>query len=391
MVNRKRDADSRRTKIRPVDGLAPPHQFIDSFAHSRNEVSEYQYSTLFKYLPIPIWREDFSKIKSYFDNLKKKGIKDLRRYLEKHPEEVLSLSQKVKIIEVNDAALKLYAADSKDELCKGLNSVFSKESFDVFREEIIALSEGKTEFQSEAVNLTLKGEEIHILLRLNVMPDHAQTLSSVVVSTIDITGMKRLEEDLRESEEKYRRIFETAHDALLVADTDTGIILEANKEAEELFGRPADEIVGMHFTQLHPKEETDILREQFKDHVSRRGEISENIVICHKGGGRVPVSIRSSVIQIKGRKYISAIFRQMPNNARPKVQNVNREATQMLSARECEVVRLIASGLTSKEVAENLHISNKTVQTHRTRIMHKLNLHRVNDLVRFAVTSGLFE
>ena len=188
--------NKRRIKVRPVDGLASPHQFIDSFVHSRNEGSEYQYSTLFKYLPIPVWREDFSEIKSYFDNLKKKGIKDLRRYLEKHPEEVLSLSSKVKIVEVNDAALKLYAADSKDELCKGLNSVFSKESFDIFREEIIALSEGKTEFQSEAVNLTLKGEEIHILLKLNVMPGCEQTLSSVVVSTIDITGMKRLEEDL---------------------------------------------------------------------------------------------------------------------------------------------------------------------------------------------------
>ena len=128
------------------------------------------YYSLFRYSPISIWQEDFSNVKSCFDNLRKEGIHDFRSYFKKHPEAVLSLAQKVKIKEVNNATLRMYRAESQKALYEGLSSIFSKESYDVFREEIVALSQGKTEFSSEAVNLTLTGEEKHILLKLFVLP-----------------------------------------------------------------------------------------------------------------------------------------------------------------------------------------------------------------------------
>ncbi|MDQ7839936.1 MAG: response regulator transcription factor [bacterium] len=60
-----------------------------------------------------------------------------------------------------------------------------------------------------------------------------------------------------------------------------------------------------------------------------------------------------------------------------------------LTEREREVVCLIADGLTNKEIAERLHISVKTVETHRTHIMEKLDLHDRAHLVRYAVRKGL--
>ncbi len=60
-----------------------------------------------------------------------------------------------------------------------------------------------------------------------------------------------------------------------------------------------------------------------------------------------------------------------------------------LTEREREVVRLIADGLTNREIAERLHISVKTVETHRTHIMEKLDLHDRAHLVRYAVRKGL--
>ena len=55
-----------------------------------------------------------------------------------------------------------------------------------------------------------------------------------------------------------------------------------------------------------------------------------------------------------------------------------------LSEREIEIIKLIANGLTNKEVAEQLFISPKTVDSHRTNIMRKLGVHNVAGLVRFA-------
>lgn len=62
-----------------------------------------------------------------------------------------------------------------------------------------------------------------------------------------------------------------------------------------------------------------------------------------------------------------------------------------LSDRECEVVTLIALGHTNAEIAGKLHISEKTVETHRAHIFEKLSLETRADLVRFALEHGLLK
>ncbi len=63
----------------------------------------------------------------------------------------------------------------------------------------------------------------------------------------------------------------------------------------------------------------------------------------------------------------------------------------MLTERESEILQLIASGLTNKQTAKKLFISVKTVETHRTNIMQKLNVHTTADLVRYAIKTGILE
>jgi len=60
-----------------------------------------------------------------------------------------------------------------------------------------------------------------------------------------------------------------------------------------------------------------------------------------------------------------------------------------LTAREREVLKLIAEGNTNQEIAELLCLSRKTVETHRGNIMDKLNIHKVTDLVKYAIREGL--
>lgn len=62
-----------------------------------------------------------------------------------------------------------------------------------------------------------------------------------------------------------------------------------------------------------------------------------------------------------------------------------------LTPREQEVMRLLAEGLSSKEVAEKLFISSKTVENHRANIMSKLGLHSTIELIRYAAKLGLID
>ena len=61
----------------------------------------------------------------------------------------------------------------------------------------------------------------------------------------------------------------------------------------------------------------------------------------------------------------------------------------VLSSREREVLQLMAEGLATKEIAAALHVSVKTIETHRRQIMEKLNLHSVAELTKYAIREGL--
>ncbi len=63
----------------------------------------------------------------------------------------------------------------------------------------------------------------------------------------------------------------------------------------------------------------------------------------------------------------------------------------LLSPREREVLQMLAEGKTNKEIASLLKLSVYTVEAHRGRIMEKLNLHSIGELVRFAVRSGMID
>lgn len=66
------------------------------------------------------------------------------------------------------------------------------------------------------------------------------------------------------------------------------------------------------------------------------------------------------------------------------------EATpEELTGREREVLQLIAEGLSSKEVATELGVATRTVESHRASVMDKLGIHKVSGLVRFAIREGL--
>jgi DNA-binding NarL/FixJ family response regulator len=62
-----------------------------------------------------------------------------------------------------------------------------------------------------------------------------------------------------------------------------------------------------------------------------------------------------------------------------------------LTARESQVLLLIARGLKNREIADSLSIAIKTVETHRTKIMQKLDLHNSAELATYAIRRGLIE
>ena len=119
-------------------------------------------------------------------------------------------------------------------------------------------------------------------------------------------------EQYQQSHLKYKHLIETAPDAIFVADTETGMILEANSKAAELLGIPTDQIVGMHQSQLHPPEEAEQYVELFREHVQKEStHILEDVYLCNKDGEKIPIQIKASVAQFGDKKVIYGIFHNM--------------------------------------------------------------------------------
>ena len=88
---------------------------------------------------------------------------------------------------------------------------------------------------------------------------------------------------------------------------------------------------------------------------------------------------------LRGETYLSPAIAK---NASSPSLDAN-SPTEQLTPRQTEVLRLIAQGFSSKEIARELDLSIKTVDTHRTSLMKQLDIHEVTGLVRYAIRTGL--
>jgi PAS domain S-box-containing protein len=114
-------------------------------------------------------------------------------------------------------------------------------------------------------------------------------------------------------EGKYMQLFEQATEAIVIIDAESGIILECNQAAVELFGKTKDELIGQHEATLYPSPETgNHLTKTFKDHsATLKHGIRTDTKIITKIGKIIDVSINAKSMDIGGKKIIYGLFRDV--------------------------------------------------------------------------------
>lgn len=148
---------------------------------------------IFIHSPVSLWIEDFSHVKRLIDDIRFRGISDLRTFTDVHPEFVRQCMSEIRIIDVNQATLDLFQAPDKNTLLMKIGEVFRDEMEKSFREQLIELWNGNLFHHREVVNYALDGSERHVLLQFSVFPGHERDWSQVQVALTDITARKRAE------------------------------------------------------------------------------------------------------------------------------------------------------------------------------------------------------
>ncbi len=146
----------------------------------------------------------------------------------------------------------------------------------------------------------------------------------------DISRRRKAEEALRQSEEKYRAIFNAAGDAMFIAD-EKGVIMEVNSKAEELAGRGAGELVGKPHTAFHPEEEAARYGRILQAALEDGRAVSGDIYAARGDGGKVPIEMSASLAELGGgNKVLVGVLRDI--SRRQAAEARIREQFDMLSA-----------------------------------------------------------
>ncbi|MBN2591762.1 MAG: PAS domain-containing sensor histidine kinase [Sedimentisphaerales bacterium] len=226
---------------------------------------------------------------------------------------------------------------------------------------IKAMISGKTEV---AETQGVRDDGSHFDARICAVPfyNSDNEVAGFIEMVEDITKVKQDEARLIESEEKYRKQFEGALDAIFLADTETGILIDCNQAALKLVGREKTEIIGQHQRILHPSDTFDgKFTKEFEEHLRcDENKVIETKVITRDGENK-DVAIKACVIEINGEKVLQGIFRDITENKQKerefqKVQEELIEASRRAGMAEvaADVLHNVGNVLNSINVTTTL-------------------------------------
>ncbi len=171
--------------------------------------SEERYRRFFEDSPIPLCVQDFSAVKKRLEELRAAGSNNLENYLSDNPDEVARCLALVKAVDVNRPMAELFEAPTQESLLGKAGPTFIDESYKSFGKELVAISQGETNFRAETVGRTLKGKIKNLAVHWSAVPGYEQTLGRVVHSILDITERKQAEEEIRRlNQELEQRVVE---------------------------------------------------------------------------------------------------------------------------------------------------------------------------------------
>ena len=195
------------------------------------------------------------------------------------------------------------------------------------------------------------GHAIWVLLSTSVIRDDQGVAIHYISQIIDVSARVSVDRLVATSEQKYRQLIESANDAIFVAEAETGIIVDANKKAEELIGIPRDQIIGIHQMELHPPEEAENYAKVFRDYLDNGIGVVPDLDAYHRSGRRIPVEISASAYQLDGKNYVQGIFR----NVTERQVLVNRlRRSKQLTDTLVEIDMALGSTMDSKEIMQKV-------------------------------------
>ena len=172
----------------------------------------------------------------------------------------------------------------------------------------------------------------------------------------DVTQRKQTEQALKDSEERYRTLVEGANDAVFL-ETFDGHIVDINTKACQMLGYSRDDLLSLSMVDLVHQDDTAAGEEDERD-----GEPSQHReeTMIRKDGNRVPVEVNTSVLRLKGEKYLMSVVRDITLRKEKELRQKHLEQAIIESKKRLMAVfDGIMSPMTITDLDHNIVMVNK--------------------------------
>lgn len=215
--------------------------------------------------------------------------------------------------EVNEVACTRYGR-SREELLRMRPADLEAPGQEGLREQMLARLTRDGHGVIEMVHVDRSGHTLSVEISGRLFARAGQSYVLAIVR--DISERKRAEEMVTANDERFRRLFDSAPDAIFWVDAETGLLTRCNAAAETLTGRRREELIGQPQAILHPPTTANAYLRLFQEAgvvpTQRRVEAE----VMRADGLCVPVEITPSVVHLDGRTVVQCVFRDVTERRR---------------------------------------------------------------------------
>ena len=360
-------------------------------AKEKIEKSESKFKSLFDKNPVSLWEEDYSEVKRLLIK-KKSETNNLKKYLDENPEFLLECVSKLEILNVNDFSLEILGYNTKEELITNFDKIFSENSVEDFKEQLIAIAQNKKEFTAETELIRKNGKLINVLIKFVPVSD-----KRAIVSLVDITELNKAKAKIVQSEKQFRELFEKSGDAILIIKNE--IFIECNQATLEMLEYATkEEFLHTHPSKLSPEVQPDgqdsfVKAQEMMNASLEKGTHRFEWIHTKSTGENFPVEVLlTAIVNEPENKVIHCVWRDITERKKAELTLLESEDA-LKNAQEIAQLGSFNLDLQTKKFSSSYIFDSivgfkssdvKTLETWRT-VVHPEDLEENKKLLKYCI------
>ncbi|MEN6464185.1 MAG: PAS domain S-box protein [Syntrophaceae bacterium] len=317
-----------------------------------------------------VWRNQQTTFfkKQYESEMEREALAKHFEYLTRNANDIiLMMDENWKIVESNDRAIQIYQYSRRELLNMGFGDLSADDSVD-----LTSLMRQLVKRDGQMYE-TVHRCKSRSLLPVEISARAIMVKNKVFIQAIirDITQRKQTETELRNSEIRYRSLFESARDGIIIVDADRREILNVNLSLIKMLGYPREEYLWKDITEVTPFKSLSelMLREMNKEEYIR----SAVLPVETREGGHLDLELISNIYYANNRRMVQFNFRDITER---------KKAEQLLFESEKkyrEMVNFLPIPILETDVAGTLISANNSFHDYfgRGKDNGKLNIHEL--------------